>query len=323
MKAILLLGLAGPLLAGTVRIYVANTDGETVSIIDPVANRVAGEIRVSKNPHAFIVSPDRKRFYSASESEDVLDVIDSSSSKLLRRVPIGRRPNNLAITADGKRVYVCIRQESWVDVIDTESMEKVKSIPVGRNPHNVYLTPDKRWMVATSMGDNKLTFIDVKTEKPDFEIPLPGIPRPVAIDAAMQNFYIQLSKLHGFIVLDFPTRKVVNKVVLPDGPPGAKPLIPDTYSHGMGIQPGGKAIWVTSLLDNSVSVYSLPELKRLATIPTGHGPDWMTFTPDGARCYVSNAGSDSVSVLDTASKKELTRISVGKIPKRIITVEWP
>src|SRR5262249_18571410 len=158
-------------------------------------------------------------------------------------------------------------------------------------------TPDKRWMVATSMGDNKLTFIDVKTEKPEFEIPMPGIPRPVAIDASMQRFYVQLSKLHGFIVLDFPSRKVVNKVLLPDGPPGAKPLIPDTYSHGMGIQPNGKAIWVTSLLDNSVSVFALPELKRLATIPVGRGPDWMTFTPDGARCYVSNAGSDSVSVL--------------------------
>ena len=210
-----------------------------------------------------------------------------------------------------------------MDVVDTESMEKVKSIPVGRNPHNVYLTPDGRWMVATSMGDNKLTFIDVRTEKPDFEIPLPGVPRPVVMDGAMQRFYIQLSKLHGFIVLDFPARKVVDKVLLPDGPPGARPLIPDTFSHGMGIAPGGKTFWVTSLLDNSVSVFSLPDLKRLATIPVGRGPDWMTFTPDGARCYVSDAGSDAVSVLDVAAMKEITRIPVGRIPKRIMTVEWP
>jgi len=49
----------------------------------------------------------------------------------------------------------------------------------------------------------------------------------------------------------------------------------------------------------------------------------MTFTPDGARCYLSNAGSDSVSVLDVALRKELTKIAVGKVPKRILAVELP
>jgi YVTN family beta-propeller protein len=78
---------------------------------------------------------------------------------------------------------------------------------------------------------------------------------------------------------------------------------------------------VDSLLDNSVSVFSLPELKRLTTIPVGRGPDWMVFTPDGTRCYVSNAGSNTVSVLDTAKRKELVKIPVGKVPKRIIAAE--
>ena len=80
---------------------------------------------------------------------------------------------------------------------------------------------------------------------------------------------------------------------------------------------------MTSLLDNSVSVFSLPDLKRLGATPVGRGPDWLTFTPDNKRCYVSNAGSDSVSVLDVATRKELTRIPVGKVPKRIIAVELP
>ena len=72
-----------------------------------------------------------------------------------------------------------------------------------------------------------------------------------------------------------------------------------------------------------MSVFSLPDLKLLITIPVGRGPDWMTFLPDGSRCYVSNAGSNSVSVIETASRKDITRIAVGKIPKRIIAVEFP
>jgi YVTN family beta-propeller protein len=178
-------------------------------------------------------------------------------------------------------------------------------------------------MIATSMDDNKLTAIDVRTEAPAFEIPLPGQPRPLVIDPDTRRLYVQLSDLHGFVVVDVAARKVVDKVLLPDAPPGAEPLIPRTFSHGIGIAPDGKTLWVTSLLSDSVSVFSLPDLKRLGTTRVGRAPDWLTFTADGARCYVSNAGSDAVSVLDAASRREVTRIPVGAMPKRIISVGRP
>jgi len=104
--------LAVPMMAASLRVYVANTDGATISIIDPSTNQVIGEIPVSKNPHAVLLSPDKSRFYVPSESQDVLDVMDRPSLKSIARVPLGRRPNNLAITSDGRYVYVCIRQES-------------------------------------------------------------------------------------------------------------------------------------------------------------------------------------------------------------------
>lgn len=328
MKRILWpLVVAVPLTAGTLRIYVANSAGDNITIIDPAANQVVGEIKVSANPHGIAPSPDKSRFYVSSESENALDVVDRKAGKVLHRVPLGKRPNNLAITPDGRRVYVCIRAESWVDIVDTATLEKVKSVPVGRNPHNVYCSPDGKRMIATSMGDQRLTVINIKTEEPEFEIPVGGVPRPLALEAgpggALRRLFVQLSDLHGFLVVDYAARKVVDKVLLPDAPPGAEPLIPRTFSHGIGIAPDGKTLWVCSLLDNSVSVFSLPGLQRLETVRVGRGPDWLTFTPDSRRCYVSNAGSDSVSVLDVTSRKELARIPVGKVPKRIIAVELP
>ena len=312
-----------PLAAGNVRIYVANSGGDNITIIDPVTNRVAGELRVSNNPHGIVPSLDKSRFFVSSEGDNVLDVVDRVSGRMIRRIPIGTRPNNVAITPDGKRVYVCIRQESWVDIVDTGSLEKVKSVPVGRYPHNVYCTPDGKYMLATSMGDKKLTAIDIKTEQPAFEIPLPGVPRPAVIESGEKRVFVQLSNLHGFVIVDYPARRVTDTVKLPDAPPGAQPLIPLTFSHGIGIAPDGRTLWVNSMLDNSVSVYSMPAIKLLGTVPVGKGPDWLTFTPDGKRCYISNAGEDSVSAVDIASRKEVAKIHVGKVPKRLITVELP
>ncbi len=314
-----------PLLASSTHIYVANSNGDNITIIDPATDQVSGEIKVSRNPHGIVPSPDGKRFYISSEGQDVLDVVDRATSKVIRSVPVGSRPNNVAITPDGRRVYVCIRDESWVDIVDTASLEKVKSVPVGRYPHNVYMSPDGKRMIATSMGDNKLTVIDIKTEQPEFEIPVGGVPRPLVIEAGPDHnprrLFVQLSDLHGFAVVDYAARRVVETVRLPEAPKGARPLIPATFSHGIGIPPDGRTLWVTSHLDNSVSVYTLPEIKYIGTTPVGRGPDWLVFTPDGRRCYVSNAGSDSVSVLDVATRKELSRIPVGKVPKRIIAAD--
>jgi YVTN family beta-propeller protein len=315
--------VAVPLLASSVRIYVANSDDNKVTIIDPSTDSVAGEITVSPNPHGIVPSPDGSRFYVSSESKDVLYVVDRKTMTIIRRVPIGTRPNNVAITRDGKRVYVCIRGEAWVDIVDTASLERVKRVPVGKGPHNIYPTPDGEHMIATSMDENKLTVINVKSEEPEFDISVGGVPRPLVIDAnpdhSIKELFVQLSNLHGFAVVDYQSRKVVRTILLPDGPPGARPLIPATFSHGIGISPDHRTLWVTSLLDNSV--FSLPELKRIATIPVGRGPDWLTFTPDGRRCYVSNAGANSVSSIDTTHLKELAKIPVGKVPKRIITAD--
>jgi YVTN family beta-propeller protein len=304
------------------RIYVTNSDDDHISVIDPVTDKVVENIKVSANPHGIVSSPDKSRFYVSSESKDVLDVLDRrNGNRIIRSVPLGRRPNNVAITRDGRRVYICIRQETVVAIVDTSSLEVVKRVEVGHGPHNVYLTPDGKYMLATAMDDHKITAIDVKTEQPAFEIPAGGVPRPVVMDPSTgtpQRLFVQLSNLHGFEVIDYASRKITRKITLPDGPPGAKPLIPETFSHGMGIAPDGKTLWVDSLLDNSVSVFSMPDLQRLATIPVGHGPDWLTFTPDSKRCFVSNAGSNSVSVLDVETRKEITKVAVGKVPKRII-----
>jgi len=72
-----------------------------------------------------------------------------------------------------------------------------------------------------------------------------------------------------------------------------------------------------------VYAYSLPDLELLGGVRVGDHPDWLTFTPDSKSVYVANAGSNSVSVVDVASRKEVTRIPVGQVPKRNITAVLP
>ena len=83
--------------------------------------------------------------------------------------------------------------------------------------------------------------------------------------------------------------------------------------------------WVCIRRESRVDIYvfSVPGLGLIGTTPVGQAPDWLTFTADGSRCYDSNAGSDAVSVVDVLAGKEVTRIPVGAVPKRLISVDRP
>jgi YVTN family beta-propeller protein len=49
-------------------------------------------------------------------------------------------------------------------------------------------------------------------------------------------------------------------------------------------------------------------------------PDWITFTPDSERVYISNSAARSVSVIDAKSFKSIAIIPVGEVPKRSNTL---
>jgi YVTN family beta-propeller protein len=80
---------------------------------------------------------------------------------------------------------------------------------------------------------------------------------------------------------------------------------------------------VNSRLNGALYSYSLPDLKLAGSADVGRAPDWVTLTPDGKSAYVANAGSNSVSVIDLKTMKEVTRIQVGQVPKRNITAMLP
>jgi YVTN family beta-propeller protein len=98
---------------------------------------------------------------------------------------------------------------------------------------------------------------------------------------------------------------------------------PRSPSHGIGVRPDNKALWVTSKNADAVFVYSLPDLKLLGHARTGARPHWVTFSPDSKRIYVCNTAENTVSVIDTNTLKEVARIPTGEGPKRIETLVLP
>jgi len=152
-------------------------------------------------------------------------------------------------------------------------------------------------------------------------------------DGSPKRIFAQLSDLNGFVVIDFAARKEVTRITLPKATQSfetdaARETSP---SHGIGVAPDGKTLWVTSIPNNAVFVYSLADLKPIGEValpvlqvagrePMSSVPNWVTFTPDGRTVYVSNASMRAVTAIDTQTRTVKAIIPVGEVPKRINTL---
>jgi len=309
-----------------VRVVQTNSQGDNIHLIDPATHAIVGEIKGIPINHGAAAAPDGSRLYFSSEGEQTLHVVDTKTLQTLKKIPLTGRPNNISISKDGRRVYVgIVSAPGAVDVIDTATTERVKSIPTKGGIHNVYVTPDGRYVVAGSIAGRLMTVIDQKSEEPVWTLFEVGV-RPMAFetnaDGSTKRIFVQLSDFHGFAVVDFAQRKEVSRVELPNdipaekvdkGPFNASP------SHGLGVAPDGRTLWVTSRPNARVYAYSLPDIKLLGAVDLGGRPDWVTFTPDSRQVYISTENTNSVVALDVAARKEITKIKVGASPKRNIT----
>ncbi len=313
--------------ADRVVIVQTNAAGDNVFLIDPATNKIVGEIEGIEVNHGAAAAPDGSRLYFTNEANETLDVVDSKTLAVTKSIPLSGRPNNLTISRDGRRVYVAIvAPPGAVDVIDTPTLALDLTIPTRGGVHNTFLSPDGRYVIAGSIVGKNLTVIDQKTEAPLWTLYFENGVRPIAFDTnpdgSTRRMFVQISNYHGFFIVDFEERKEIGRIELPSLPKEQQnwDTLQGSPSHGIGVAPDGKTLWVCSKVNHAVYAYSVPDLKLLGGVEVGHHPDWLTFTPDSKTVYVANAGSNSVSAVDIASRKEVARIPVGQVPKRNITV---
>src|SRR5262245_58911504 len=323
--------------AGTVRVYVTNSAGDNVHVVDPATNQVVQVFKGPEAAHGVAFSPDGARVYVSNESESTLDVFERASGKLTHQVPLSDRPNNIAVAKDGRIVVGIARGKGALDIIDPMELRIRKSVPVNGRLHNVYVTPDSKFVITGSLCTGIISVIDLASEALAWEIDIGKGIRPMTIetnpDGSTKRLFVQLSDLNGFAVVDFAARKEVARITLPQTAATFETVAgrATAPSHGLGVAPDGKTLWVTSIPNNAVFVYSLTELKLLGEValpslklpgrePIASVPNWTTFTPDSKSIYVSNAAIKSVTAIDTASMKVKAVIPVGEVPKRIGTL---
>lgn len=311
-------------------LYIANSGGDDVTVVELPSHRVVGTIKVGDHDaDGLAASTSGETLYVTVAKPASVVAIDTATDKILWRVPVSERPNLPSVSGDGRFVYVPIFSSDHVEVIDTEKQAVVHRIRVGARPHNTITSADGKSIYATAALQNQVVVIDVATQKIVSTILCGDQVRPIAITRDEKRMYVQFSGLHGFAIADLTHRNdndpFLGKMVqtIHHQPPlaeGVKPAVHNTFAHGLALSPDESYLGSVSVVADHVAFFSVPDHKLVATVTVGNAPRWITFSGDGKFAYVSNTGSNDVSGISMETFEEVVRIPAGKGPKRILTV---
>src|SRR6476646_10972552 len=114
------------------RVYAADQTSNTVSVIDPVENKLLGVIRLGDpvpgalSPlykgqllvHGLGYSPDGKTLAVVSIASNSVALIETATNKVRKIIYVGRSPHEAFYTPDGRELWVSVRGEDYISVID-------------------------------------------------------------------------------------------------------------------------------------------------------------------------------------------------------------
>jgi YVTN family beta-propeller protein len=100
------------------RLYVGNSMGNDVSIIDLPSLNVIGYVTVGEHVHGVAVQRDGRRLFTTSETDHTLIMSDTVTYKIIATVKLPGEPNQCAVTPDGRYVAVSIRDRDSVAIVN-------------------------------------------------------------------------------------------------------------------------------------------------------------------------------------------------------------
>ncbi len=315
-------------------LYVESSLTGVVSVIDAHTFQVVTQVTIGDTTDDIIGSPDGRvaygnakipshsLFYEAIDAGKVY-ALDTKTNKILWTTGIIGEPQHLTVSKDGHRLFEPSFTENYINVLDTATGKIIARWPSVIGNHGTELSPDGKRLYVGNMFRQAILVYDTDTGEVLKIIETGEAVRPFKFDRAEKTLYIQLSKLHGFDVRDIATGTLIKRVLLPSIGKMPEVGFPYTVNHGMAITPDGTKLVVAGSAQNFVAVYSLPDLKLLATVPTGTDGNWIRIRADSKAAFITNRGSNDISVVDLDALKEIARIPVGGRPERFSIIDVP
>jgi YVTN family beta-propeller protein len=308
------------------RVYSAEQFSNTVSVTDPVDNKLLGVIRLgdplpaSFSPlytgqllvHGMGFSPDHHTIAVVAIGSNAVNFIDTGTNSVKHITYVGRSPHEAFFTPDGKEVWVTVRGENYVSVLDGTTYEEKTRITVPNGPGMTIFSPDGKYGYVCSSFTPETVIFSVADHKAAGKVQQssPFCPNIAATPDGSQIWF---------------TLKDTGRVQVFDArPPFAllKTLDTGPITNHVNIvrNANGMFAYVTVGGLDEIQVYRTDSFAKVATIPTGKLPHGIWPSGDGTRVYVGLENEDRIAAIDTLTNKVIATSPIGQAAQAVVYV---
>jgi DNA-binding beta-propeller fold protein YncE len=175
------------------------------------------------------------------------------------------------------------------------------------------------YLLVTNKGDRTLSIVDPIAGQQLAAVPEGGTTgHEVIASPDGKTAYVPIYGNSGvgkpgtdgtnMVAIDLASRKITGNL---DFGHGVRPHCP-IFNLANGL------LYVTTELDNTISIIDPHKMKIVGTVPTGQSESHMlAISRDGKRGYTANVGPGTVSVLDLEKRTTLAVIPISKNTQRI------
>jgi YVTN family beta-propeller protein len=286
--------------------YVANSEDNTVSVIDTTTNTEVAVIPVVNSPYAVAATPDGGTVYVASASSGSISVINTSTNTASTHFIGAVTVFAPAVTPDGQYLWVptdlgiYIFRTSDLGYVDQISgfaiglaFDPSTKLAYGAFIGQVYVM---NWSTRTVLGA-----LPVQTG--NYQI-VPA--QPIALVARSNFAWVTGGLGNPLTGIYRYSASVVGTIPM------------GVYTGDVAIAPDGSKVYVTDVFSSAVNILSLSTFAVDPAPLSVVGPAGLALTPDSAWLYVTGGGT--VSVFSTATKALTATIPVGNGPVGIALI---
>jgi YVTN family beta-propeller protein len=304
--------------------------------ISPTALTNPTTIDVGQLPNAVVISgAEGNQAYVTNYYDGTVSVIDTATNEVTATISVGAAPRSLAASPDGSTVYVLNQDDSTVSVIDTSTSRVVDTIRVtvptdesGSVSHlwDVAVGRDRTVYVSASGGT--ISVIDPTTHEVSGPYSVGPAATGIVVSPDGNRLYVATELWNSeMMVVDTETMQVVDTVDVgfgygyyypidaeftPDGKPDGKRLYVIAGVQGEAAQMNSNPVLIVDADPTSPTYNQV--IHGIAYPDTGLYPQSVAFNPDGTRAYVSDAGGNTITVIDTSTNQVIGSITVPLTP---------
>ncbi|MFN2616101.1 MAG: beta-propeller fold lactonase family protein [Thermoleophilaceae bacterium] len=297
------------------RIYVPNSESNTVDVIDPRSYRVVGHWGTGALPQHVTPSWDLKRLWVTNDEGNSLTPINPRTGHHGKPVPV-TDPYNLYFTPRGRYAIVVAERLHRLDFRDAHSMKLHRALPVPcRGVDHMDFTARGRYLVASCEFAGRLVVVDVARERVVRSIALRpgGMPQDVKLSPDGRVFYVADMASSGVWIIDAHRFRRLGFVRTGAG------------AHGLYASRDSRLLYVSNRGEGSISLISFRSRKAVAKwrLPGGGSPDMGGVSADGRVLWLSGRYNGEVYAISTRSGRLLRRVKVGAGPHGLCVYPQP